>query len=202
MTRRPDEHLSPDDIDAWLAGQPGTAAQAHVDACDACRETAIADRALIEQLRALPAFAPSPFFADRVMTAVALPDPFALRSLDTARRRLFATRRSLALAATLAVVVVASMGLSVAWSLTHRDTIAAAGTWLTASAGQWLWTALRSAVASATEQPGYGLLRDLAATPARLALLAALVSLTYLGGLFALRKLMTLPSGPVSHANA
>jgi hypothetical protein len=202
MTRRPDEHLSPDDIDAWLAGHPGSAAQAHVDACEACREVAVADRELIEQLRALPIFAPSALFADQVMAAVALPDPFALRSLDTARRRLFATRRSLALAATLAVVVVASMAASVAWSLAHRDTIAAAGTWLTATAGQWLWTALRSAASSATEQPGYGMVRDLAATPARLAALSALVSLTYLGGLLALRKLMTLPSGPVSHANA
>ena len=49
MTRRPDEHLSPDDIDAWLAGHPGSAAQAHVDACEACREVAVADRELIEQ---------------------------------------------------------------------------------------------------------------------------------------------------------
>ena len=136
------------------------------------------------------------------MASVALPDPFALRSMQTARRRLFATRRSVAVAAMLAVVILGSMAASVTWSMSHRDTIAAAGTWLTASAGQWLWTALRSTVSSVIEQPGYRGLRDLAASPGRLAGLSALVFLTYVGGLLALRKLMAVPSGPVSHANA
>ena len=202
MTRRPDAHLSADDIDAWLAGHLGSAEQAHFEACPACRDAAHADRALIQQLSSLTAFSPAPLFTDRVMASVALPDPFALRSMQTARRRLFATRRSVAVAAMLAVVILGSMAASVTWSMSHRDTIAAAGTWLTASAGQWLWTALRSTVSSVIEQPGYRGLRDLAASPGRLAGLSALVFLTYVGGLLALRKLMAVPSGPVSHANA
>ena len=100
------------------------------------------------------------------------------------------------------MVVLGSMAVSVAWSLGHRDTIAAAGTWLSASAGQWLWTALRSTVSSVIEQPGYHGIRDLIGSPGRLVALSALVSLTYVGGLLALRKLMTEPSGPVSHASA
>lgn len=202
MTRRTDAHLSADDIDAWLAGHLGPTERAHLDACPACLETAEADRALIQQLGSLGMFSPSPLFADQVMAAVSLPDPFSLRSLQTARRRLFATRRSLALAATIAVVVLGSMAVSVAWSLAHRETIAAAGTWLSASAGQWLWTALRSTVSSVIAQPGYRGMRDLIGSPGRLVALSALVSLTYVGGLLALRKLMTGPSGPVSHANA
>jgi hypothetical protein len=202
MTRRTDAHLSADDIDAWLAGHLGPARQEHLAACAACLESAEADRALIQQLGALTIFSPSPLFADQVMAAVSLPDPFSLRSMQTARRRLVGTRRSLMVAAMLAVVVVGSMGASVAWSLSHRDTIAAAGTWLSASAGQWLWTALRSTVSSVIEQPAYHGIRDLIGSPGRLAALSALVSLTYVGGLLALRKLMTGPSAPVSHANA
>jgi hypothetical protein len=202
MTRRSDAHLSADDIDAWIAGHLGPAEQTHLAACAACLESAEADRALIQQLGSLAIFSPSPLFADQVMAAVSLPDPFSLRSIQTARRRLVGTRRSLLVAAMLAVVVAGSMGASVAWSLSHRDTIAAAGTWLSASAGQWLWTALRSTVSSLIEQPGYHGLRDLIGSPARLAALSALVSLTYVGGLLALRKLMTGPSAPVSHANA
>ena len=202
MTRRTDAHLSADDIDAWLAGHLGPTEQAHLAACPACLETAEADRALIQQLGSLDMFSPSPLFADQVMAAVSLPDPFSLRSMQSARRRLFATRRSLALAATIAVVVLGSMAASVVWSLGHRDTIAAAGTWLSASAGQWLWTALRSTVSSVIAQPGYHGIRDLLGSPGRLLGLSALVSLTYVGGLLALRKLMTEPSGPVSHASA
>jgi hypothetical protein len=202
MTRRTDAHLSADDIDAWLAGHLGPAEAAHLEACPACLDWAEADQALIRQLRALDPFSPSPLFADHVMAAVSLPDPFALRSLGTVRRRLVATRRSVALAAMVALVVLGSMTASIVWSLAHRDVIAGAGTWLTASAGQWLWTALRSTVSSVIEQPGYHGLRDLAGSPGRLAALSALVSLTYVGGLLALRKLMAVPSGPVSHANA
>ncbi|MGE5091492.1 MAG: hypothetical protein ACM3OH_04900 [Bacillota bacterium] len=202
MTRRPDTHLSVDDIDAWLAGHLGTTEQEHLDSCAECREAAQADRVLTAQLAGLTIFSPSPLFADRVMASVAVPDPFALRSMQTARRRLFATRHSLAVAAMLAVIVVGSMAVSVVWSLSHRETIAAAGSWLAASAGQWLWTGLRSVVSGVIEQPWYGGLRGLVGSPARLAAMSALASLTYAGGVLALRKLMTAPSGPVSHANA
>jgi hypothetical protein len=202
MTRRPDTHLSVDDIDAWLAGHLGTTEQEHLDSCAECREAAQADRVLTAQLAGLTIFSPSPLFADRVMASVAVPDPFALRSMQTARRRLLATRHSLAVAAMLAVIVVGSMAASVVWSLSHRETIAAAGSWLAASAGQWLWTGLRSVVSGVIEQPWYGGLRGLVGSPARLAAMSALASLTYAGGVLALRKLMTAPSGPVSHANA
>jgi len=202
MTRRPDTHLSADDIDAWLAGHLGPAEQEHLASCAECRETAQADRALITQLSGLTIFSPSPLFADRVMASVAVPDPFALRSMQTARRRLFATRRSLAVAATLAVVVLGSMAASIVWSLSNRETIAAAGSWLTASAGQWLWTGLRSVVSGVIEQPWYDDVRGFVGSPVRLAAVSAIASLTYAGGMLALRKLLTVPSGPVSHANA
>ena len=202
MTRRPDAHLSLDDIDAWLAGHLGASEQTHLDGCAECRDLTHTERILARQLASLSAFAPSANFADRVLAAVAVPDPFALRSIQTARRRVLATRRSLAVAAMVAVVVIGCMTASVVWSLSHRQTLSAAGGWLAASADQWLWGGLRAVVSSVIEQPWYDGLRSLAGSPGRLALLSAVASLAYLGGVLALRKLMTVPNGPVSHANA
>lgn len=199
---RPDVHLSPDDIDAWLAGHLGSAEQTHLDACSECRDVAHTERVLLRQLAALSAFSPAPDFADRVMASVAVADPFALRSIQTARRRLLSTRRSLSIAALITLMVAGSMTASIVWSLGHQQTIAAVGSWLSGVAGQWLWTGLRSAASSVIEQPWYDGARNVFGSPARLAALSALASLTYLSGVLALRKLMALPTGPVSHANA
>lgn len=202
MNRRADEHLSLDDIDAWLAGQTGAAEQAHLETCGDCRDLAHTERMLARQLAALPAFAPSTMFADQVMASVAIPDPFAIRSLQTARRRLFTTPRALAAAAMVAVVLVASMTGSIVWTLSHRDVLANAGSWLSSQAGQWLWTGLQGVVSTVIEQPWYGGVRDALESPVRLALVSGVASLTYLSGVVALRKLMAVPSGPVTHANA
>src|SRR5687768_6570014 len=101
------------------------------------------DRWLDTQLAALPLFAPRDDFSDRVMASVRVPDPFAIRSLRTARRRLFASPRAVAIAASLAVLVAGSMAASVVWTLANRDTLLALGGWLSAEAGQWAWVAVR-----------------------------------------------------------
>ena len=202
MTRPPASHLSVDDIDAWLAGQLGAAGLAHLESCDECRGIAHTDRILLQQLSALTSFAPRADFADRVMAAVAVPDPFAIRSLETVRRRMLASRRSITAAAVLALVVVGAMAASIIWSVAHPTALAAAGLWLRTTAGEWLWTGLRSAVSSVMEQPGYTGLRGWIGSPTRLALLSGVASLAYVSGVLALRKLMTLPTGPVSHAGA
>ncbi len=202
MNRRPDAHLSLDDLDAWLAGHLGQSEQAHLDACDECRDTARTERILARHLAALTAFSPSAGFADRVMASVAVPDPFALRSMQSARRRLFGTRKAIAAAAMIAVVVLGSMAASVGWSLSHPQAIAAAGTWISGTAAAWAWGGMRALVSGIIQQPWYAGLREALGSPARLAAISALLSLAYVSGLFALRKLMAVPSGPVSHARA
>ncbi len=202
MTGRSLTHLSLDDLDAWLAGQLGPTGHAHLDGCAECRELANTERILVNHLAALQVLAPAPGFADRVMASVAIPDPFALRSMESARRRLFTSRRSVAIAAMLALAVAASMAASVVWSLGHRQMIAELGSWISGSAADWAWIGLRGAVSSVMEQPWYGGLRGLAGSPAQIAVASAVASLTYLSGVLALRKLMTLPTGPVSHASA
>ena len=61
------------------------------------------------------------------MSSVAVPDPFALRSLESTRRRLFANRRTVALAASVALLLVCSMTASIVWTLGHQQSLAAFG---------------------------------------------------------------------------
>jgi hypothetical protein len=194
-------HLSPDDLDAWLAGTASPELQNHVDECCTCLELVRAEEALAAQLTALPLYAPKADLAERVMASVYIPDPFAIRSLQAARRRLLASRRSIAIAATIAVVLLGSMAASAAWTLANRDTLAAAGNWLASEAARWAWVGLRSAALNVIEQPWFAGFRSLLETPGRLALASAALSLMYVSGILALRRLLAVPPRRVAHAN-
>ena len=140
MTQAPGPHLSPDDVELWLSGTLDGERMRHLDLCPDCFDRAQAEREIVEQLAALPLMSPSADFADRVMARVTIADPFALRSL---RQRIFATRRSLAVAASLALAVVGSMAASVAWTLANQDVLASVGNWVLAQGTQAGWLALR-----------------------------------------------------------
>jgi len=200
MTRPSGAHLSPDEIDSWLAGTLAQDWQQHLDQCQACLERARAEREIVEQIAALPLMSPTADFAERVMASVVVPDPFAIRSLQATQRRLFATRKSVAVAASLALLLLGSMAGSIAWSLTHQETLASMGTWLLAQGGQFAWLSLRGLASNLIEQPWYNGIRSLVDNPVRLALGSALASLAYLGGVFALRRLLALPTQQVAHA--
>lgn len=200
MTRPSGAHLSPDEIDSWLAGNLAQTWQEHLDQCQACLERAHAERDIVEQIAALPLVSPAADFADRVMASVVVPDPFAIRSFQATQRRLFATRKSVAVAASLAVLLLGSMAGSIGWSLTHQETIASIGNWLLAQGGQVAWLSLRGLASNLIEQPWYSGVRSLVDNPVRLAIGSALASLAYLGGVFALRRLLALPTQQVAHA--
>jgi hypothetical protein len=200
MTRPSGTHLSPDEIDSWLAGTLAQEWQQHLDQCQACLERVRAEREIVEQIAALPLISPEADFADRVMSAVVIPDPFAIRSLQATRRRLFATRKSLAIAASLALFLLGSMAASIAWSLTHQETLASLGSWLLSQSGQIAWLSVRGVASNLIEQPWYSGIRSLLDNPGRLALGSALVSAVYLGGVLALRRLLALPAQQVAHA--
>jgi hypothetical protein len=200
MTRPSGAHLSPDEIDSWLAGTLAQEWQQHLDQCQACLERVRTEREVVEQIAALPLMGPEAGFADRVMAAVAIPDPFAIRSLQATRRRVFATRKSLAVAASLSLLILGSMAVSIAWSLTHPETLASLGGWLLSEAGQIAWLSLRGVASNLIEQPWYNGIRSLLENPGRLAVGSALVSAVYLGGLLALRRLLAPPTQQVAHA--
>ena len=200
MTRPSGPHLSPDDFEAWLSGALAPELQRHLDECQACLEQARADREIADQIAILPLMSPGEGFADRIMAAVAVPDPFAIRSLQATRRRLFATPKSLAFAAGLVLLLVGSMAGSIVWTLGHQQTMASLGTWLLSQGGQAIWLGVRGVASNFIEQPWYDGIRSLAVTPARLAMVSALASLAYLGGVFALRRLLAVPTQQVAHA--
>ena len=56
--------------------------------------------------------------------------------MQPARRRFLATRRSVAVAASLAVLLVASMAASVIWTLANQATLVSIGGWLLTQTGQ------------------------------------------------------------------
>jgi hypothetical protein len=201
MTPAPGWHLSAEDLDAWLAGALSPDAQSHLDRCPECLERTQAEQEIVSLLSALPLMSPSAGFADRVMISVAVPDPFALRSLESTRRRLFASRRTVALAASVALLLVCSMTASIVWTLGHQQSLAAFGSWLAGEAGRAAWLTVRGLASNFIEQPWYAGFRNLAAHPTRLGLASAAASLAYIGGLVALRRLLALPTQRAAHAS-
>jgi hypothetical protein len=199
MTQAPGSHLSPDDIENWLSGLLDAEGARHLDLCPECFDRAQVEREIVEQISALPLMGPSAGFADRVMASVTIADPFALRSLQTVRQRIFATRKSIAIAASLALVLVGSMAASIGWTMANHDVLASAGNWVLAQGSQAGWIALRGLASNFIEQPWYESARALAGHPGRLAIAIGVATLAYLSGVFALRRLLALPSQQVAH---
>jgi hypothetical protein len=197
MTQDPGTHLSPDDVENWLSGTLDDERTRHLDLCPACFDRAQVEREIVEQLAGLPALVPSAGFSDRIMASVTVADPFALRSL---RQRIFATRRSIAIAASLALALVGSMAASVAWTLANQDVLLSVGNWVLAQGTQAGWLALRGLASNFLEQPWYDSARTLAANPGRMSVAVGVALLGYLSGVFALRRLLALPTQQVAHA--
>lgn len=198
----PRQHLTPDEIDSLLKGEPTSSQLEHLTDCAECTLLLGQHRAVVSSLEALPHFDPGDEFTDQVMFQVAVPDPFAMRSMATARRRLLETGRSRALAASVAVALVGMMAASIIWTSLNREVLASAGSWLGGEATQWFWVALRGAFANVTEQPWFDTARSVIGAPMRLAAVSACVMLLYVVGLMALRRLMAFPSEGAAHAGA
>jgi hypothetical protein len=106
----------------------------------------------------------------------------------------------MAIAASLALALVGSMAASVAWSLANQDVLASAGNWMLAQGSHVGWLALRGLASNFIEQPWYESARAFADHPGRLATALGALALAYLSGMFALRRLLALPSQQVAHA--
>lgn len=197
MTQVPGPHLSPDDVENWLDGLLDAERTRHLELCPSCFDRVQLEREIVEQLAGLPAMAPTADFADRVMASVTIADPFALRSL---RQRIFASRRSMAIAASLALALVGSMAASIAWTLANQDVLLSVGNWVLAQGTQAGWLALRGLASNFIEQPWYESARTLAASPGRMSVAIGVALLAYLSGVFALRRLLALPTQQVAHA--
>src|SRR5918997_1525217 len=176
MTRPPGTHLSADEIDSWFAGNLAREWQQHLDECQSCLERVRIEREIVDQIATLPLMSPADGFSDRVMASVSVPDPFSIRSLQATQRRLFATRRSLAIAASVTLLILGSMAGSIAWSLANQETLASIGNWIVNAGGQVAWLSLRGVASNLIEQPWYSSLRSMLESPGRLAIASALAT--------------------------
>ena len=82
-------HLLPNEIDLLLDGEVGfgvTPLKAHVRTCAECRTQLDEARQVVTALEHLPHFAPSPQFANQLMSRVQVFVPWHVAALDSARR--------------------------------------------------------------------------------------------------------------------
>ena len=193
------EHLAPEDLDRWVAGELTGLRAEHLRRCPDCQALADAERVLVMRLEALPLFNPNRDFADRIMERVELP----VTSLTSAWRmwRGMVAREPLTVgvAAGVAVLLGGSLAASAAWAAGNQDAITGVGTWFMSQGQQWFWQGMGMATAFLEQQPWYGAVRA-ALTPGRLAALAGGVATLYAGGMLLLRRLLALPSPEAARA--
>lgn len=200
MTDLTPSHLTPEDLDLWLAGGLPPGRLVHLDDCPDCFALAHAERRVVALIAALPVIAPAAGLADRVMAAVRVP-PAPVRApwRVLVHPSLLGPRWRVLAAA--AVVAVAGASASAAWSLAHPEAFPAASAWVAGEASQWFWITVRTLASNVAEQPWYGAARSLLGSPARAALVSACGILLYASGIVAMRRLLTpVARGP--HARA
>jgi len=194
-----EEHLSADDLDAWVTGALPPRREAHLRACPQCQAVADAERVLVMRLEALPLFDPRQDFADRVMDRVDVP----VTSLAGAWRH-WSTRVArdpitVGVAAGVAALLGGSLAASAAWAAGNQDLITGTGSWLLSHGQQLFWQGVGAGTALLEQQPWYGAARA-ALTPGRVAALAGGVAALYAGGVLLLRRLLALPSPEAARA--
>ena len=185
-------HLSPDELDALLVGVMSATVRTHLAECGLCRAVASTDRAVVIGLERLPRFSPRTGFSDRVMLQVDVPKP-VIRSILGLKFRV-PTGRGLALAASVAVILLAGLTTSVVWSLGNRDVLSGWGRQAMALLDNWLWLGLRALAANVAEQPWYEGVRGFFATPARAAVGVLGLLASWSLGVIALKRLVSLPT--------
>lgn len=120
-----DRHLLPDEIDQLLDGEVGFGTpplKAHVRVCAECRAELEEARVLVRALEHLPNFAPSPLFAERVMTQVQLFVPWHIAFLDAVRGWVPRSRPACVVFAACLGSVALVLTVATLWLLTQFDT--------------------------------------------------------------------------------
>lgn len=181
-------HLTPDEVEAVADDSAALAGprRRHLDTCSACAREVEESRRLSVALAALPAWTPSPGFAERVMARVTLPVPWHRRLAAAVRNR---TAAGIGVAATVAALL-AGAGL---WATQFPDLrpLVLAG-WLAGQAGDLLWSAIlaggRTLYALGLTDLAAALGADLTITSALAAL--ATVALVGLGALSVMIRLV------------
>ena len=119
-------HLLPDEIDLLLDDEVGfgvTPLRAHIRECAQCRALVDEARVAVDALEAVPHFAPSRLFADRVMASVPVFIPWHVAARDAAERWLPQARRTRFIVAGLATSVASLVTIAILWVATQTDAL-------------------------------------------------------------------------------
>src|SRR5690348_13378104 len=128
-------HLLPDEIDLLLDDEVGfgvTPLRAHVRECAQCRALVDDARVAVDALEAVPHFAPSHLFAERVMANVPVFVPWHVAARDAADRWLPKARGARLAVAGVATSVASVATIGILWVATQTDALVLA----TGAAGQ------------------------------------------------------------------
>jgi hypothetical protein len=165
-------HLLPNEIDLLLDGEVGFGVaplQAHVERCDHCRKELAAARAIVDALEVIPHFAPSPLFAERVMTKVQVFEPWHVAALDTAKRWVPSSTPGRAVAAAGMGLMALMLSVSAVWLAVRVDALLFFFNIAADRTRSWASGAIGRAVADAFGQPALDTLRTAGATGIALA---------------------------------
>jgi len=156
-------HLLPNEIDLLLDAEVGfgvTPLKAHVRTCDECRTSLEEARTVVTALEHLPHLAPSPLFANRLMSQVQVFVPWHVAALDSARRYVPRSQpvRYLvgALAASMALVMT-SLSL---WLVTRADMLVFFADLVASRTREFLVGAAGNVLAGTFGEPALRVLRD------------------------------------------
>jgi len=119
-----DRHLRPDEIELLLDGEEGFGVaplRAHVRICTSCHSELEKARELMIALDALPDFAPSVKFADRVMSQVQVFEPWHAAALSSARQFVPASRPARVAAGVGAALSAGVLTASATWAFARAD---------------------------------------------------------------------------------
>src|SRR5262249_32873096 len=119
-------HLLPDEIDLLLDDEVGfgvTPLRAHVRECAQCGALVDEARIAVDALEAVPHFAPTHLFADKVMAKVPVFVPWHVAARDAAERWLPQARRTRFVVAGLATSVMSLITIGILWVMTQTDAV-------------------------------------------------------------------------------
>jgi hypothetical protein len=153
-------HLLPEEFDLLVDAEAGldtgfgvAELRAHVRGCAPCASELAAARAVAAELDALPHFAPSPLFVDRVMRDVQVFEPWHVALGDAVRRLVPQSRPLRAAAAAGALASGALLTLVLAWLVARADVLAFGGDAALTRFRTALWAGLGDLAASLLGDP-------------------------------------------------
>ena len=119
-------HLLPDEIDLLLDDEVGFGVpplRAHLGECGECRARVEDARMAVDALEAVPHFAPTHTFADKVMSQVPVFVPWHVTARDTVARWLPQSRPARVAVAMLATSAASIMTVAILWIATQTDVL-------------------------------------------------------------------------------